>query len=136
EQRDYLIGFQTNRCSTFFALIDEPHFAFKNIRFHTERIGLFGFKPCIEIRKILQCFEITVELVIQATLQLSALTCEFLWIDRQLLISCSGSGYRPEIGEPGDAAQFPPTRSNPSNTAGFLPGSDLSHFNPHFKTVC
>ena len=71
---------------------------------------------------------VCIQFEIHATFEFSALSGQFLGVERQILITGSAGGYGAEVGHPFGAAEFAATRANTTDPAGFLTGTDLFHF--------
>src|SRR5690606_31704356 len=77
-----------------------------------------------------QRVHISIEFVVEAAFQPSALSRQFGLINRKVLITCSGSIYGAEIGEPGTATQLAATGSDATYFSTLLACAYLAHF--HF----
>jgi hypothetical protein len=79
-------------------------------------------------RKILLRLQITLQLVVEAALEFSTLTSQFLGIKGNFLVTGSTGGNRHKMRHPGGATQLPAAGPDSTNPAGLLPGTNLLHF--------
>ena len=94
---------------------------------------VFGFKSHIAWRQLLRCLNVVVDLEIDTALQLSALTCQLLWIERNVLIACGACCHRHKIRHPCGAAQRTATRANATDASSLLACANLLHFHTNLK---
>src|SRR4030095_4604210 len=103
---------------------------------------IFFYQRCISfshlyviaiVRKTLQRIQISIQFVIQTTLQSAALTAEFCLIDGKILITGRRCIYRFEICQPCAATKFTATAANATYLCTFLSCTDLAHFHLQLK---
>ena len=105
----------------------EPHRPAQNVGLDQIIVAVDRLQRLPNAREILARIEIGVQLVHEAALQLAALPGQLLRIERDLLTAGRVGGHRNETRDPRRAAQLAAARPEPSDTASFLPGSDLLH---------
>ena len=81
----------------------------------------------LHARELAACVRVRIVLIDQATLQLTALTCKFLRIERDLLHTCGIGRNRRERGDPRCAAQLTTAGTQTANATRLLTRTDLFH---------
>ena len=76
------------------------HFALEDVGLEVEIGVVLGFESGITRRQLLCCFGISIDLEVEAALQLSALSGELLRIERDILESGCACGNRNEVRHP------------------------------------
>ena len=108
----------------------------QDVRFEMEIGGIERFERYVALRKRLMCFLVSVELIVQAALEFSALSSQFLWIGGKILLTRSTRRHRLKIFSPRCAAQFSAAGSDTSDACRFLSGTNLFHFDAYMEGVC
>src|SRR5690606_5988732 len=112
-----------------------PHHLREDVGLDVDACSASGLQLGIRRGIALDRLDVHVQLVVQAALQLAALPCELLRVERQLLVACSTGGDSAQVGEPRAAAELTPAGADAAHTARLLARPDLLHVYPRPEAV-
>ena len=96
-------------------------------------LSIYGFEHGILRRHLAACLHIVIHLVIEAALQLGTHTCQFLRIERDVLIACSIGTHTHEVLHPGGTAELSAARTGSTDSARLLARTNLFHLDAYVE---
>ena len=108
----------------------------QNVRLEEVEYTVFGFQFNFFGRQTFLCLYIAIYFVVEATFQFSTLSCQFLRIERDVLIACRTCRYGHKGSHPRGTTQFTSTRADSTDAASLLSRADLFHFDAHMESIC
>ena len=112
-----------------------PHQVLEDVFLGQECISFCHLQHIALFRELLQGIQVSIQFVVEATFQSTALTAQFCLIDRQVLVTRSVGIDRFEFSQPGAATEFTSAASDATDFSGFLTGPDLAHLYFDFEFV-
>ena len=130
-----LCGSQNNCVDRRIALSGVSDFALESIGLEEVIGGVLGLEVDILSWELTDGLDVGVDLKVDATLELSALACQVLRVQGDILETGSTGSHRYKTRHPCCTAQGPATGSDAADATGFLTGSDLLHLDAYLEDV-
>ncbi len=111
------------------------HEALENIGLHQNRQSVLGFEPVGIVGESGKCFHVSVQLIIEAALEATALTGKLGLVDGEVLVASGRCTHRAIAGEPSGTTKLPTAGADTAHPGGFLPGTDLPHLDFYLEIL-